>query len=411
MDKILNFLEKRKTLIVAFAIIVLFLALKKKVTNSIVDCLVPIFGFDSSTPLDIFFGLVAIGLLFTGIQLFYPHKKIVNDNYFAVSAVLVTIYLFYRINAEYFVFARFFNSCVAYMDVFALYLLVYVVSWIIDRTKFNKFWNSKKSSTQDTKDSEGKSKFTADYPIKLPGEDIFVMNEQINRLVDYLDEVDVNDYAFSLGLSGKWGCGKSSIFNLMRVCIKELKKDYIIVDFNPRTSKNPELIQEDFLRTLKRQLKPYHTGLNKYFSDYADSLNLSGDMPAIFGLIVGLFRTKSKDWNESFNTINDAIKEIGKKIIVFVDDLDRLTGEEIMEVMKIIGKNASFSKVVYVSSYDKLYINEALAGYLKLDKDIVFTDKYFNAEIEVPMHTYEKRADYLKWSCKLSWDTELSIKV
>lgn len=395
LETILEYIEEYKAFIAIPAMFALFLALRDKVTDAFVLFIVPIVGiFRSSIHLDIFFVFVTLCIVISGIKLFKPYIKVISDNQCAILILLLAIYLYYRVFSTDFEFHRFFNSGVAYLDVFAFFFVIRIVAW------WSVFFRQKKD--QNEEDSEKKEKkFVSDSPIPGINADVFRMEDQVMHLVDYLNYIDVSERSFSLGLSGQWGSGKTSLFNMIKSMIKAQnetprKYDYIIVDFNPRISKKAEFIQDDFLRTLKRKLSSHYVGMNKYFSEYAAALNLSSDMPAIISLIVGLFKVKAKDWRESFDSLDKAIVKLGKKIIVFIDDLDRLNGEEIMETMKIIGTNASFKNILYITSYDKQYVNEALAGYLHYDKNMIFTDKYFDAEVDVPIHIYEKLAEQLK---------------
>lgn len=78
------------------------------------------------------------------------------------------------------------------------------------------------------------------------------------------------------------------------------------------------------------------------------------------------------------------IRSIDKKIVVIIDDYDRLTGEEIVEVLKVIGNNGSFERTFFVSAYDKKYVNQVLKAYFHETVDRDYTDKYFNLELRLP---------------------------
>lgn len=82
--------------------------------------------------------------------------------------------------------------------------------------------------------------------------------------------------------------------------------------------------------------------------------------------------------------INEAISTLGKRVYVVIDDFDRLTGEEILEVLKLVDRNASFNNVVFVIAYDKEYINNVLRKYLDHGLDHSFIDKYVTWEVTLP---------------------------
>src|SRR5690606_26854395 len=93
--------------------------------------------------------------------------------------------------------------------------------------------------------------------------------------------------------------------------------------------------------------------------------------------------------NEEYNIVNESIKRINKRIIIFIDDLDRLDGDEIISVLKIIRNTGNFKNLVYVSCYDKVYLLNALQRFSKRNLDIIL-DKFFDIEIPLsPIPTAE----------------------
>lgn len=87
--------------------------------------------------------------------------------------------------------------------------------------------------------------------------------------------------------------------------------------------------------------------------------------------------------------INDIIKEIRQRVYVLVDDLDRLTASEILEVMKLIDRNGGFVNTIFITAYDKAYVNDVLRHHLKMGKKSDFTDKYFSYEFALPVQNPE----------------------
>lgn len=93
--------------------------------------------------------------------------------------------------------------------------------------------------------------------------------------------------------------------------------------------------------------------------------------------------------------MQNVITEIGRKIFVIIDDLDRLTAPEILEVLKIIDRNGSFKNVIFVVAYDKGYVNAVLRKYLGYEGSDMFTDKYFNFEYSLPAHNFYMERQYV----------------
>ena len=182
-----------------------------------------------------------------------------------------------------------------------------------------------------------------------------------------------------MGIIAQWGKGKSSYINLL---MNEVKKHGdIIIRFNPRGSKSAANIQEDFFDAFATELSKYYAGFGFLLGRYTKHLGLLGQYEwtrPLESLLTLLLPEKD------LKAINDVIATIGRRVYVVIDDLDRLTGEEILEVLKLVDRNASFNNVVFVMAYDKEYINNVLRKHLDHGLDHSFIDKYTTWEVTIP---------------------------
>lgn len=389
-------------------LLLLFLGLQEQVRVVIDKCLLPIFSIEQHWAIDVLVVLLGIFVCWK-----CKTKKIVcSDIELSVLLGILFAYIYYRCFDQIYLFTKWRNTSVAYLDIIALYTVLYIILSFRDRLKsfgagfiqktvlkkrigvgfINKcrklFGKRKKHTHKGYVPQE-------DNPIGRISEDKFGMEEHVKRVVSYIGTVDVSSKAFSLGVVANWGYGKSSFFNFIKEKI-EKEPNFIVLDFNPRSSKDISYIQEDFLNGLKEVLNPFHSNLTKVFQDYARALNISTDVSPIVSIFLNVFRVHEKSWKDSYEAINDVIKRINKRIIVFVDDLDRLTAKELLEVMKVIDKNGAFSNVIFVCAYDKEYVNGALKSYLNHDVKCPYTDKYFDLEIKLPKHASYMMVDYLQ---------------
>ena len=367
-------LKRNKHIILALLLFVLCLGIKDKMVLAIDRCLIPIFGFSKNVWLSIFFICVSLLLLYVAVFVWLKKRKTLSEQDGSIVLFFVLLYAYFRFFDDHYVFSSFFGSHFCYLDpiaiIGALSLLYSFVKYVI------RFVN---------KQSEEKTalRFYRDDAIKLPSEDIFGLEAWVDRLVARIAHTDVSNSSYSIGVVGKWGEGKSSLMNLVEQEIKAQDKLFVTVSFNPRNSKSINNIQEDFLNTLKHALKPYKTGLDSKISKYASSINAAEGTPGFVVWLMGLVNIQLRQNPESAKeAITNAIKSIGKRIVVFVDDFDRLTGEEIVEVLKMIDKNCSFPNMIYLTAYDKDNVNRLVT---KSDA-VIYSDKYFNTELPLPAH-------------------------
>ena len=392
-------MNKFKPFYYATLFFLLFLGLQEQVRIVIDNVLLPIFSIGRHWALDVIVIIMAFVALWHWLKV-VKGRKLISAIDAAVVLFLIVCYLYYRWDESVYVFTRWWHTPVAYLDVFAFVGGLYFCFWIVLALVLKR----------EHVDVDGKSLQdvlapTQDAPIEKIDDDKFGMQEHVNKVVSYLSIVDVSKKAFSIGVVGNWGYGKSSFFNFIKDEIKG-KEEFIAMDFNPRSSKDIHSIQEDFLNGLKEVLKPFHPNLTRIFEDYAQALNISTNASPVISFLLRIFSKHSKGWKESFDNIDATIKGVKKRIVVFVDDLDRLTAKELLEVLKVIDRNGSFSNVIFVSAYDKDYVNNALKAYLRHDVKCPYTDKYFDLEIKLPKHAFHLLMDYLQGLLKKACDVQ-----
>lgn len=218
-----------------------------------------------------------------------------------------------------------------------------------------------------------------DVAIERECDDWLGFSSMVGLLFEDLSTLDLSGESLTMGIIAQWGKGKSSFINLL---MNEVKKHGdIIIRFNPRGSKSAANIQEDFFDAFATELSKYYAGFGFLLGRYTKHLGLLGQYEwtrPLESLLMLLLPEKDVE------AINEAISTLGKRIYVVIDDLDRLTGEEIIEVLKLVDRNASFNNVVFVMAYDKEYVNNVLRKHLDHGLDHSFIDKYVTWEVTLP---------------------------
>lgn len=198
--------------------------------------------------------------------------------------------------------------------------------------------------------------------------------------------------SFSIGVIGSWGTGKSSMLLFVKDQL-EKRDDIIIIGFNPRRSSTIQDIQKDFLNQLAEALGHYHSGAVRIAHRYMQAI---GALPDYLWAARLLGYVSDTDIEQRRERIVEVINQIGKKIVVLIDDFDRLSGEEIQEVLKLIDKNAAFPRTFFVTAYDKKKTNQVISnhmGHVANEETVDYTDKYFNMEVSLPKR---RQSNYVK---------------
>lgn len=334
--------------------------------------------------IDQYWGLVLLLVLWGLLGSYIYHatrnnKLYIQDRYCVISILAVLLNFYFRVVDTNFVFWGVI-SCghciIAWSDI------TYILAGFLVYRKFKyKPYEQQKQNA---------NPLVRDCAIINQEEDFFGYQKMVDSLLADLYDTDVENEAFSVGIAGKWGVGKSSFINLLRNSIP--KKGGLIVDLYPRSSMNLSAISLDFFNSLSNTLKGYHTGSWHIVDKYVKSLRCiegKGWFNKTIDAIEVFAKTDEKE------RLQNVITEIGRKIFVIIDDLDRLTAPEILEVLKIIDRNGSFKNVIFIVAYDKEYVNAVLRKYLGYQGSEMFTDKYFNFEYSLPAHNFYMEKQYV----------------
>lgn len=337
--------------------------------------------------------IIVLALLIVARLMLKDNKSRLSLSQALWLVCLIIVYIHYRCGGVF----RFWGfSSIAYSDFFVLPLVTIAIIQIILLCK-------KKNNIN------GNCILDKDEPIEEDEEDVFGYGSIINDILSDLKMMDLSKRSYSIGVEGEWGMGKSSFFNLFKKRLEKNEIDSIVVTFNPRSSAKLDDIQNDFFDKFAEALEPYHYGISRDMSRYQDALQLPEDnfVLRLLRLLPSLTTSRGKE------AINKTISSINKRIYVFVDDLDRLTAKEILEVMKVIDRNGDFRQTIFVTAYDKEYVNEVLCNYLKHGKKDAYTDKYFNYEIHLPVQSRDELSKYVRKSLgeKLQDDYKNAITV
>ena len=231
--------------------------------------------------------------------------------------------------------------------------------------------------------------FKDDCPISLLDDD------ELNRrkFAESLAKAILNynkKHCLTISLMGKWGSGKTSIINMV--------KDYwdddenIIIHFNPWYFSNRDNLLFQFFDILinnsgndltdyvnKDNLKKLGKSLINMTSFSINfglgSINLNPEVNNEISDEETLLSLKDK--------ISNDFKKLTKKVIIIIDDIDRLADNEVLQILMLVKSLADFPRVVYILSFDKDAVVSSLK-HLKIHAPEMFLEKIIQIPIVVP---------------------------
>ncbi len=268
--------------------------------------------------------------------------------------------------------------------------------------------------------------YVADKPIEKTDEDLLGRSDFAKQFGKSICEYDSKD-GLVIGLYGKWGSGKTSIINMaiseIPVNKSEKKKWYskvykrikkiftsqkaeeedqchypIIIRFSPWNYSDKNNLISLFFHELKNKLgvakgEENKGKIGKAISQYSDIIDVSLLIPVVGPAIAPILKTISKSkgaklmqapsLNDAKEKLCEALEDFNHKIIVFIDDIDRLTTPQIKDIFQLVKQVGDFPNIIYVLTMDREIVCNALSEYHNIDGD-EYLKKIVQVSFEVP---------------------------
>jgi len=243
----------------------------------------------------------------------------------------------------------------------------------------------------------GEKIILTDEPLKSPNQDRLGFAPFAEKIATIIKNMQVKE-SVVFAVYGKWGSGKTTFLNFLVHYLKE-EDSIIIVKFNPWWFSGKENLLLQFFNTLNVVLGKDGTKLEKvtkYLKIFSKILGLlSSSAP-----IISPFLKPAKDITDELNNLlteinNKTVAEIKEeicnelekfegKIVVLIDDIDRLTANEIRELFTIVKAVADFPNTVYILAFDKEVVIRALEK-VQEGKGEDYLEKIIQVPIELPL--------------------------
>ncbi len=247
---------------------------------------------------------------------------------------------------------------------------------------------------------------SADEPIKKSEDDILNRRSFAESLAKTIVQNSFSS-SFSIGLYGKWGSGKTSIVNMVLEAVKEDEPNTIIVRFNPWLCSDPKQLISQFLKQLSAAIK-LKTSVLEDVCNLIDQYALAFDVGSILAdtnLVAALLSSAglkflaklassrlqktTGDLQEKKNQIADKLHKDGIKIIVSIDDIDRLSEDEIIAVFQLVRSVADFPNTVYLLTFDYDVVVHALSK-IQYGDGKEYLEKIIQVPFEIPAANVER---------------------
>jgi predicted KAP-like P-loop ATPase len=233
-------------------------------------------------------------------------------------------------------------------------------------------------------DSERLSQISPDRPGEDPLSDRLGYAPFAKHLADSILRLRSSE-GLVIALYGAWGTGKTTMLNYVRHYIRQRPPDQqpTLVAFNPWWFSGNEDLIRAFFGQLQAHLGTARGAAGILRNKLADFSEMVSDIPLPYTQVgkvaAKALRTKPKDVTKLKEEISNALVKRKKRILVTIDDIDRLSPEEVRAVFRVVKAVADFPNITYLMAFDKRVVTKAIE-----DLHSGAGDDYLEKIVQVP---------------------------
>lgn len=269
--------------------------------------------------------------------------------------------------------------------------------------------------------------FSSDRPIESARADVLGRSAFAASLAQSIGAWDGRD-SLVIALHGGWGTGKTSVKNMV---LEKLRGSSTrcpqIVEFSPWQVSGTGTLVGTFFNELAVALGMGQKRMARLLgklSAYAKHFSLLGHAtkqvgavtaladPAAGALITGCGvaaeqtgeiaqagaeaakareETKAKSLGDLKRDLGASLASLPRPVLVVIDDIDRLTTDEILQVFQLVKVNADFPNLVYLLLFERSIVEKALDR-ISGDRGHEFLQKIVQVEFHVP-HAHRRAVE------------------
>ena len=257
-----------------------------------------------------------------------------------------------------------------------------------------------------------KDSYSSDKALDDKGGDLFARASYASRIASVILGYKTDD-SYVIGLYSPWGYGKTSTLHMIEDELEHSKKA-IVIRFNPWSFDDEKAIVRGLLTdislSINNELSTTEQPSKQNLLERAKSKITQGgtlsakesvvDLMSRYGGYAGVLddkldagiQTTAKILGGATNDkikkrIEDKIQESGKRIVIMIDDVDRLDKDEIFRLFKLIKVIADFKGVTYIVAFDDKAVAQALSErFAQSEDDGNAGQEFIEKIIQIPLH-------------------------
>ncbi len=245
-----------------------------------------------------------------------------------------------------------------------------------------------------------------DLAIDRPSKDIIdafqrtAFSKQVARLV--FSESKCRATGIVAGMTGPWGSGKSQsllyIADELETLVRKAERlsssreshpKTVIINFNPWLYSNRDEVLSAFFREVREACQKTE-GLEdivSVFQSWSEWIDKGTKIASVFSpsaaRVASAFMSEQPSLDDQKTEITDFFSERNASVVVIIDEIDRLSDEEIRGMAQVIKSIADFPMFSYLLSYDPERVARAL-GQNDMKLGHYYLEKIVQVQLRLP---------------------------
>lgn len=250
--------------------------------------------------------------------------------------------------------------------------------------------------------------YSTDAPVSSEDEDIFSRWKFSERVAQVIANRR-DPSSIVIGLYGRWGNGKTSVLNFIEKSL-DTNDNVICIKFNPwRFGTEDQLLMGFFnqiadaldakLETREDKLKDIGNKILKPMSSAA-GMGVVGDIVSSYISMpdINIFKSRTEQ----------LLEKSQKRVLMLIDDVDRLDKSEIHALFRLVKLTADFKYTSYILAFDKDIVASSLQDRYSTSQGNS-GEEFLEKIIQVPLHLPYIDKQVLRNFCFQGVDTALEL--
>lgn len=226
--------------------------------------------------------------------------------------------------------------------------------------------------------------YSSDKPVINKDQDRFQRYGFSKRIAETIIQRNQDD-GVVIGIYGAWGEGKTSVLNFIKKELDE-QENILTISLNPWRYNDEDSLIKNFLKkiadVLGKKLETKKEKLGAFVEKYGTIGAIIGKDVSEIGKNLGAVELETLK-----SRIDEFLNESESKLVIFVDDIDRLDKQEIYALFRLVKLTADFTKTTYILSFDEKMVASAIGkrfgeGNKKSGKN--FLEKIIQVPLQIP---------------------------